>query len=154
MLISRRGLLGAVAAVAGATALSRVRAEEAETPEHVSEAQTATDMQAIGSARPRAGAVVARPNVVVIMTDDQDFQSYAEPFTFLDRRGRPLLDAAGEPQRGWAMRNLRHYPGGGWTDFRGAVVSSAICAPSRASLLTGQYARHHGVLQNLSLIHI
>ena len=66
----------------------------------------------------------ARPNIVVILTDDQDAPSLA------------------------VMRKLLAAPGGGWTNFTTAVCNDGLCAPSRATLLTGQYSHHHGVERN------
>jgi arylsulfatase A-like enzyme len=66
-----------------------------------------------------------RPNVVVIMTDDQtvtDMQFMPQTKT--------LLGAAG-------------------TTFANNFVSFPLCCPSRATALTGQYAHNHGVLNNV-----
>ncbi|GIK77301.1 MAG: hypothetical protein BroJett022_09910 [Actinomycetes bacterium] len=64
------------------------------------------------------------PNVVVIMSDDQDFRSMsAMPMT------RRLIANAG-------------------TRFDRSVVNYPLCCPSRATFLTGQYAHNHGVLWN------
>ena len=71
-----------------------------------------------------AAAGPERPNVVVIMTDDQDFRSMpAMPKT------RRLIGKAGVT----FDRNFVNYP---------------LCCPSRATFLTGQYAHNHGVLWN------
>ena len=32
--------------------------------------------------------------------------------------------------------------------FRNAMVTTSLCSPSRASILTGQYMHHHGVVDN------
>ena len=32
--------------------------------------------------------------------------------------------------------------------FRGAMVTTSLCSPSRASILTGQFMHHHGVIDN------
>jgi N-acetylglucosamine-6-sulfatase len=76
---------------------------------------------------PRALAVpspVSRPNIVVLVADDLDTRTSA----LLPR----LPGLMGEP---------------GLTFSRAYVVQS-LCSPSRASLLTGQYAHNHGVVYN------
>lgn len=70
-----------------------------------------------------------RPNIIVILTDDQDYPSLAVM--------RKLMGYAGE---GSAMP--------GWATFTDYGVTTSLCAPSRASLLTGQYAYQHGVTIN------
>lgn len=65
-----------------------------------------------------------RPNVVVIITDDQDVDSLP------------------------VMRNLMSHPGSSWINFPNAFVNQAVCCPSRASILTGQYAHNHNATGN------
>ena len=65
-----------------------------------------------------------RPNIVVIMTDDQDNDSLP------------------------VMRHLLSFIGGGWVNFTAAFANDAKCCPSRATFLTGQYSHHHGVTAN------
>jgi N-acetylglucosamine-6-sulfatase len=71
-----------------------------------------------------AGPALARPNVVVMMTDDQTAASvrYMEQTT-------ALLAAQG-------------------TTFEQSIATFPLCCPSRATHLTGQYAHNHGVLHN------
>src|SRR6185503_2977688 len=64
----------------------------------------------------------ARPNVLVIETDDQTVADMA------------------------AMPRTRALIGDHGVTFRNSVVSLSQCCPSRATLLTGQYAHNHGVL--------
>ncbi len=65
-----------------------------------------------------------RPNVVVVMTDDQRLDDLAQmPLT------RKLL-------------------GKGGAKFDDYVVSFPLCCPSRATYLTGRYAHNHGVRSN------
>jgi N-acetylglucosamine-6-sulfatase len=64
------------------------------------------------------------PNVVVVLTDDQ------------------------APGTMRAMPAARRLLGGGGVTFEQAVASFPLCCPSRATLLTGQYAHNHGVLDN------
>jgi N-acetylglucosamine-6-sulfatase len=71
-----------------------------------------------------AGAGPARPNIVVIQSDDQTVDS----MRFMDRT-RSLVG-----ERGATFQN--HY------------VNWPVCCPSRATLLTGQYSHNHGVLGN------
>lgn len=72
-----------------------------------------------------SGAVLpARPNIVMIMTDDQDFRSMA------------------------ALPKTRRLVGERGTTFATSVVNFPLCCPSRATFLTGQYAHNHGVLWN------
>jgi arylsulfatase A-like enzyme len=71
-----------------------------------------------------AHAASARHNVVVIMTDDQDFRS---------------MSAMPQTRRLIARRG---------TTFANAVVSFPLCCPSRATYYTGQYAHNHGVRWN------
>ena len=63
-----------------------------------------------------------RPNIVVIMTDDQT-----------------VADLSG-------MQNTQALVGGQGVSFRRSYVSYPVCCPSRATYLTGQYAHNHGVM--------
>src|SRR5918995_958803 len=67
-------------------------------------------------------ATAARPNVLVIETDDQTVADMA------------------------ALPYTRAQIGGRGTTFANSFVSLSQCCPSRATLLTGQYAHNHGVL--------
>lgn len=74
-----------------------------------------------------AFAPAARPNLVVLVTDDQRFDSLG----CVGNRHiqTPEIDRL-------AREGIR---------FRNAFVTTPICCASRASLLTGQYARRHGI---------
>jgi len=69
-------------------------------------------------------AGVQRPNVVVIMTDDQTLESMK-----VMERTKSLLGDQG-------------------VTFDNSFVSFSLCCPSRSTFLTGQYAHNHGVLGN------
>ena len=71
-----------------------------------------------------APAAASRPNVLVIMTDDQRI----EEMRVLPKT-RALLEAQG-------------------TSFANSFVSYSLCCPSRSTFLTGQYPHNHGVLSN------
>jgi N-acetylglucosamine-6-sulfatase len=71
-----------------------------------------------------ASPAFARENVVVIMTDDQTAASLA------------------------GMGNVNNLLANDGTNFAQAIDSFALCCPSRATNLTGQYAHNHGVLHN------
>jgi arylsulfatase A-like enzyme len=73
---------------------------------------------------PSASGPGGRPNIVVIMTDDQDARSM------------------------WVMPHASAFLASRGTSFANSFVSTPLCCPSRATLLTGQYAHHHGVLSN------
>lgn len=77
-----------------------------------------------GSAPERAAA--ARPNVIVVLTDDQSVSE-------LNRRTMP--------------RTMRALADQG-TSFDRSIVSSPLCCPSRAGFLTGQYPHNSGVYDN------
>ena len=91
---------------------------------------TATALAAAVTAdRATAGpAAPPRPNVIVVMTDDQTT-------SLLDRRTMP--------------RTMRLLGGRGvGTRFTRAYVSSPLCCPSRAGFLTGAYPHNNGVFDN------
>jgi N-acetylglucosamine-6-sulfatase len=71
-----------------------------------------------------AGTAPARPNIVIIQSDDQTVDS----MQFMEQT-QELLG-----ERGATFRN--HY------------VNWPVCCPSRATMLTGQYSHNHGVLGN------
>jgi N-acetylglucosamine-6-sulfatase len=74
-----------------------------------------------------ASAQDGRPNVVVIMTDDQTATSLP------------------------SMPQVNTQLGGQGTTFTQTIASFPLCCPSRATSLTGQYAHNHGVLHNAGL---
>lgn len=65
-----------------------------------------------------------RPNVVMIMTDDQTLESMR------------------------VMGDTRRLLGDSGTTFKHAFATYPLCCPSRATFLTGQYAHNHGVWTN------
>ena len=67
-----------------------------------------------------------RPNVIVVLTDDQRWDT---------------LDAMP-----WLSARLREHDG--WTSFPAAFATSPLCCPARVTLLTGRTPRHTGVLRN------
>ena len=71
------------------------------------------------------------PNVILFVTDDQTADSIA-------------TDPSGMP---WLREQLG---GPGWTSFANAVVSTPLCCPARASLLTGRTAWRTGVRDNMT----
>jgi arylsulfatase A-like enzyme len=82
--------------------------------------------------RPRVEALedrsvpsAAQPNIVFIMTDDQDVES----MRYMPRV-QELLAAQG-------------------VTFENSFVTSSICCPSNVTALTGQYTFNHGVLNNI-----
>jgi N-acetylglucosamine-6-sulfatase len=83
-----------------------------------------------------ASAQARRPrNVVFILTDDHryDAMGFLRPQKFLET---PHLDAM--------AREGVH--------FQNAFVTTALCSPSRASILTGKYAHQHKIVDNNTAI--
>ena len=71
-----------------------------------------------------------RPNVVVLVADDQAHGT-------LSALGHPFLETP----------SIDRIARGG-TVFANAFVTTSLCSPARVSLLTGQWARVHGVVTN------
>lgn len=65
------------------------------------------------------------PNIILVMTDDQDAAS---------ARHMPHLQSL-MVERG--------------ATFENAFVTNALCCPSRATMLRGQYSRNHGIVGNI-----
>src|SRR5205823_4452658 len=65
-----------------------------------------------------------RPNVVLILTDDQRWDTL------------------------WAMPNVQRYLVHRGVTFRNGFVVNSLCCPSRASILTGKYSHGTGVYRN------
>lgn len=84
----------------------------------------------------RAAADAARPNVVVIQTDDQSMNtfraSFRDPYDRTRRSMPKTLDLIG-------ARGI---------EFTNYYVSHPLCSPSRATLLSGQYAHTSGLKKN------
>ena len=68
----------------------------------------------------------ARPNIILVTTDDQAVSTLRPKFM---------------------PKTIEHIAAPG-TTFKNAVVTTPLCCPSRATMLTGQYAHNHEVLQN------
>jgi len=80
----------------------------------------------LATGSPSAGQTPTRPNVVVVMSDDQTVESLR-----VMTNVRTLLQAQG-------------------TTFSTNFASYPLCCPSRSTFLTGQYAHNHGVLSNMA----
>lgn len=79
------------------------------------------------------GAWAPPPNVIFILTDDHrhDFMGFTGKVPWLET---PNMDRLAKE--------------GAW--IKNATVTTALCSPSRASILTGQYAHTHAVVDNFS----
>ncbi len=120
-----------IAAIAAAVAVVAVGAvlavalgdgdEEATKPEKPSRAER---LAALGVKRPPPRVHDKRPNIVVVMTDDQE----------------------GSDMR--VMPRTRRLIGRRGVSFPESVTNYPLCCPSRATYQTGQYAHNHGVLDN------
>ncbi len=76
-----------------------------------------------------------KKNVIFILSDDHryDFMGFMGKVPFLET---PNMDRIAK--EGAHIKN--------------AFVSTSLCSPSRASILTGQYTHHHAVVDNQSLV--
>ncbi len=68
----------------------------------------------------------SRPNVLVIETDDQTLESMK------------------------VMSSVKSLIGDQGATFSNSILNFSLCCPSRATLLTGQYAHNHGVWSNVA----
>jgi N-acetylglucosamine-6-sulfatase len=75
-------------------------------------------------------AQAAPRNIVIVLSDDHRYDA-------MGFMGHPFLQT---PHLDSLARNGVH--------FRNAFVTTALCSPSRASILTGQYAHRHRVVDN------
>jgi N-acetylglucosamine-6-sulfatase len=75
-------------------------------------------------ARPVSAMHDGRPNILVIMTDDQASSDVAQ------------------------MPNVKRLLAAQGTTFADAIDSFPLCCPARATFITGQYAHNHGVNGN------
>jgi arylsulfatase A-like enzyme len=72
----------------------------------------------------RVAATPLRPSIVLVVTDDQRWDTMAYmPETLAALAGRGI-------------------------DFRNGFATTSLCCPARATILTGRYAHNHGVLTN------
>jgi arylsulfatase A-like enzyme len=78
----------------------------------------------VGAGTPAASEAKQKPNIVVLMTDDQDAASMR------------------------MMRNTRRLIGDKGVTFRNNIATLPLCCPSRATFVTGQYPHNHGVIWN------
>jgi arylsulfatase A-like enzyme len=74
-----------------------------------------------------------RPNILLILTDDQRWDT---------------TDATHAPDGGPVMPGVRAELAGRGVEFRQAFLTTPLCCPSRASLLAGAYAHRTGVYRN------
>lgn len=78
----------------------------------------------------RAAGAAERPNILFVLTDDQRWDA-------MSCAGHPYLETPNMDRL--AAEGAR---------CASAFVTTSLCSPSRASFLTGQYARVHGVTNN------
>jgi arylsulfatase A-like enzyme len=79
---------------------------------------------AAAQARPASADTDGRPNILVVMTDDEAQADVAK------------------------MPNVKRLLAKQGTTFADAIDSFPLCCPSRATFITGQYAHNHGVAGN------
>ncbi len=93
-------------------------------------------------ATPARATAPSRPNIVVVNTDDQRFDSLYACLASVPA-GRTAPTGSQCP-----MPHVRDDLMDHGVTFDQSFVTTALCCPSRASLFTGQYAHRTGVLTN------
>lgn len=83
---------------------------------------------------PEAAAVASRPNIVILVSDDQRWDTITP--TFMPNVWNNLVN------RGTL------FPASRSTTFTNAFVPNPLCCPSRTSILTGRYSHSTGVYSN------
>ena len=78
----------------------------------------------------------ARPNIIVIQTDDQSARTVKANIRGKDGKFTKVMP-----------HTVRQLFNSG-TEFRNYYATAPVCSPSRASLLTGQYPHSHGLTGN------
>jgi arylsulfatase A-like enzyme len=118
--LSRRRMLQLLGATAGAAALSTAGASQA------------AEVDSLLPFTPR-GRITRRPNFLVIVVDEM--------------RYAPIYESA--ELKAWRRTNLRNINSisKNGMSFENHHIMAAACAPSRASIFTGQYPSLHGVSQ-------
>lgn len=84
---------------------------------------------ALGSSSAAAEPPATRPNIIFVLVDDLRFDAMGF-----------LTPGLKTPNIDFMARNGTYFPN--------AVVTSALCSPSRATILTGQTVRNHGIVDN------
>lgn len=74
-----------------------------------------------------ANGPTSRPNILFVLVDDVRWDEMDYPFVQLPHITRLAREGA---------------------RFQNAFVTTPLCSPSRASILTGQHARRHGIMDN------
>jgi arylsulfatase A-like enzyme len=85
--------------------------------------------------RAEPASAAPRPNIVVIQTDDQPIEQFGGKWRDYYDRDRPIM-----PNTVRLIRNQG-------IEFSRYITPYPLCAPSRASLLSGNYAHNHGVIR-------
>ncbi len=95
----------------------------------------------VRAATPGAAAGARPRNVIFILTDDHRFDALG----FVARQVPASSPAA---RFAWLQTPHLDAPARGGVHLKNAFVTTALCSPSRASILTGVYAHRHGVVDN------
>lgn len=100
-----------------------------------------------------------RPNIIVVLTDDQGFgqlpvysDAYPDEMLFLTKNTERYKcdEQKAKAAAKTAMPNLQKLATNGVT-FMNAHVTSPVCGPSRAALMTGRFQQRFGVYDNCDL---
>ncbi len=92
-------------------------------------------------AAPASATAPTRPNFVIVLTDDQRWDTIGRCEGGFD--GYDLTAGAAS-----CMPFVQQHLVAAGTTFQRGYVTTSLCCPARASLLTGRYARHTRVLDN------
>ncbi|MCI0633453.1 MAG: sulfatase-like hydrolase/transferase [Actinobacteria bacterium] len=98
----------------------------------------------VTAAPPQRATASVRPNFVIVITDDQRFDTIGRCTGGFDDTDL----AAGADA---CMPFLQQHLIANGTTFTRGYVTTSLCCPARASMLTGRYARHTGVINNQTL---
>ena len=93
-------------------------------------------------------ASAAKPNVVLFLTDDQRFDQIGRCATGAGGFDGSDLGTSDQDVAVACMPNVKRLLMRTGVVFTRGAATTALCCPSRSSILTGRYARHTGVMKN------